>query len=267
MKIAFYGREIQNEFLPHPQEGVLFQTIESGQKLSSDVDLLVSLGGDGTFLRTLEIVSDSNIPVLGINMGHLGFLAGNRPEFLQRLVTEFCEGHYTVRKHTVLQIEGNGWQIPCFPYALNEVYVQRSATAMLEVMVEVDGKPLATYWGDGLIVATPTGSTAYSLSAGGPVVFPDSPVWVISPVAPHNLNMRPIVLPDSACLTVCANCRFGESRLNLDNRSLTLKSGSVFTIKKAPYTLNSLVFEGNDFVSALRDKLLWGFDKRNGGIS
>ena len=251
--------------MPRPVEGVQFQTVEGGGPISPDTDLLVSLGGDGTFLHTLELVGDSRIPVVGVNMGHLGFLAGNRPEFLQRLVSEFCEGRYTERHHTLLQIEGLGWKFPCFPYALNEVNVQRAGSAMLEVAAEADGQPLVTCWGDGLIMATPTGSTAYSLSAGGPVVFPDSPVWVLSPVAPHNLNLRPIVLPDSVCVTVRVNCRGGASRLNLDNRTLLVEDGTAFTVKKAPFTLTSLVFDGNDFISALRDKLLWGFDKRNGG--
>lgn len=265
MNVAFYGSAVQKEWLPAPVAGLSFHKIEEKSKLPGTTDLLVTLGGDGTFLEALELVRDSNIPIAGINFGRLGFLTGCRPDFIDRLFDAVREGNYITSRHTVLSIEAKGLEDQIYPFALNEVCVQRLSSAMVEVDVKINGQPLSTYRGDGIIVATPTGSTAYSLSVGGPIVFPNSGVLILSPIAPHNLNVRPIVLPDCDELQICVKSRGQKARLHLDNRSVIIDPEYTFVVKKAPFTVTSLTFLGNDFISALREKLMWGFDKRNRG--
>lgn len=264
MKVALYGRALTEAWIPKEDKELSVQVLKQGDALQEDVDVLVTLGGDGTFLDALEIVKDTNIPIAGINFGRLGFLAGNRPQSVDEWWDMLKQKQYTTVKHTVLSVHIEDMPMSVFPYAVNEVSVQREGPAMLEMDVCVDNQPLSTYRGDGLIVATPTGSTAYSLSVGGPIVFPKSDVILLSSIAPHNLNVRPIVLPSDAALHVKVLSRNGKAVLTVDNRSQTIPSGTSFEVRKASFALNSLVFPGNDFITTLRDKFMWGFDKRNG---
>lgn len=282
MKLVFYGWEIQKAWIPTATADVEYVFVEGCRpipptfSLPADTSLLVTLGGDGTFLEALPLLQGQAIPVTGINFGRLGFLAGSPPEFLEQLIDCFRRGQYEERHHTVVTLEATGVASQAegmpgavlhalYPYALNEVSIQRLGPAMLEMDVKVNGRLLTTYRGDGLIAATPTGSTAYSLSVGGPVVFPQARVLTVSPISPHNLNVRPVVLPDNVRLDICVHSRSGRALLALDNRSVEVPDGFSFAIKKAPYVLTTLSFEENDFLSTLREKLLWGFDIRNGG--
>lgn len=231
--------------------------------LRKDTDIFVSLGGDGTFLQALQWVRDTGIPIVGINFGHLGFLAGADAEPIQHWVELLMKKQYTASHYQLLEIVSPAFPPSEFPYALNEVSVQRQFPQMMEIEVSLSGQQLPVYRADGLIVATPTGSTAYSLSVGGPIVFPDSRVLLLSPIAPHNLNLRTIVIPDDQVLELRVRTRGEKALLCADNRSVYIESGSLITIKKADFVLNSLNFPGNSFVRTLRQKLLWGFDKRN----
>ncbi|MCL2727000.1 MAG: NAD(+)/NADH kinase [Bacteroidales bacterium] len=227
--------------------------------------LLLNLGGDGTFLESLLFVKDRPIPVTGIQFGRLGFLTGVglEPDFscLERLIT----GDYSVEERSVVEVSSPLLPESFFPYALNECAIKRKGPGMMSIGVRLQAGALPTYWADGLIVATPTGSTAYSLSVGGPIVFPSANVLIVAPIAPHNLNMRPIVIPDSEELSVYAQGRAENVVLTLDNRSISIPCGSEINIRKAPFTLHYISLQRQHFISALHEKLLWGFDKRNFG--
>ncbi len=265
MKVVFYGKEINNQWLLPDRGDVSYETLPEDRILPGDTDLLITAGGDGTFLEALQIVKDSGIPIVGVNFGRLGFLTGCSPEFIGQLFDLVERKEYYKTIHTVLAIEQEEIRSKIYPYALNEICIQRYSSAMIEVDVKIDGKHVSTYRGDGIIVATPTGSTAYSLSVGGPIVFPESGVLILSPIAPHNLNVRPLVFKDDARLEIEVKSRSPKAQLHLDNRSVDIDLPYSFVVKKAPFTITSLSFAGNDFITTLREKLMLGFDKRNGG--
>jgi len=265
MKVVFYRKDLKKDWHLPTRSGMTFQMLGDDRKLPSDTDLLVTIGGDGTFLEALEIVKDSGIPIAGVNFGRLGFLTGCGPDFIEYMFDAVKEKDFSTTTHTVLSLTGQESPLGIYPYAINEICIQRNTPAMLEVEVMMDSQPVATYRGDGIIVATPTGSTAYSLSVGGPIVFPQSGVLVLSPIAPHNLNVRPIVFPDHAELEIRVKSRLPNARLYLDNRSVVVDLPYSFKVKKAHFHLTSLSFAGNDFITTLREKLMMGFDKRNGG--
>lgn len=264
MKVVFYGKEIKKDWFLPEKEGVSFQILGNDRKLPPETDLLVTVGGDGTFLEALEIVGDSGIPIAGVNFGRMGFLTGCGPDFIGHLFDSVQNKKFSTTNHTVLSIEGETKKEQIYPYAINEICIQRFSSAMIEMDVKMNGKHLSTYRGDGVIVATPTGSTAYSLSVGGPVVFPESGVLIISPIAPHNLNVRPLVIPDNAVLEIKVRSRSPSAHLHLDNRSVVVDLPYGFVVKKAHFSITSLSFTGNDFITTLREKLMMGFDKRNG---
>lgn len=230
--------------------------------LSSGAEMLLAVGGDGTFLSAATIVSDSAIPVLGVNMGRLGFLSENSPE---AAVNAIVNGDWSVEDRHLLKVDFDGMPPTLWPYALNEVTVHRRGAAMLGVDVSIDGRLLPTYWADGLLVATSSGSTAYSLSVGGPIVIPESKVLIVSPIAPHNLNVRPLIVPDGVTIDLDLQSRDAFAGLTMDNRTLVLPSDAHIRIAVAQFSLKRVRLNQSDFINALTEKLFWGEDKRNGG--
>ncbi len=227
-----------------------------------DVDFIVSLGGDGTFLRAAAWSGASGVPVAGVNMGHLGYLAAFTPGELRALPRLLAEGRYQLQRRSLLEVRfPDRAPLPdgFWPYALNEVSFLRLASAsMIDVMVEIDGRRLATYSGDGLIVSTPTGSTGYNLSVGGPLIQPGVEAWSLSPIAPHALTMRPLVVSDRSVLSIKTMSRTPSFRLSLDSRTVSLPAKTRVEIRKAPFSINVVLREGRTFADALRDKLHWG---------
>ena len=230
-------------------------------------DLAMSIGGDGTFLHTAYHVGDKQIPIMGVNTGHLGYLSAAPLADAARIVEAVTGGDYLVEPRTMLSVrrtgdnpEAEGAEWPC---ALNVVAILRHASAsMIAVDTSVDSQPLARYLCDGLIVATPTGSTAYNLSAGGPILAPSAPSWVITPVAPHSLNMRPIVVADSATIEVVPHSRAGCYTLSIDGMVWTLPAGTGLRISRSRFHTNVVRLRGKSFTDTLREKLLWGVAAR-----
>lgn len=231
--------------------------------LPEGTDLLLCMGGDGTLLESLPLIRKRAIPVVGVNFGRLGFLAGADHGPGTEWIDDFFEKRYIIEKKMLFEATGDFLPDGFYPFALNEVAIQRRDPLMVSVDVKVDGKNLPTYWSDGLVVATPTGSTAYSLSIGGPIMFPGVKAMILAPIAPHNLNIRPIVIPETSVLEISVNAKIGPAILSLDNRSVPFPNGKVLTIKKAGYDLNYISFREDKFIDGLRKKLLWGEDKRN----
>lgn len=225
-------------------------------------DMLLSVGGDGTFLSSSKLVSASGIPVLGVNFGRLGFLSENRPSAVANAI---LSGEYTVESRVMLKAEvcTSCADIDEWPYALNEFTVHRSGAAMLGVDVTIDGVKLPTYWSDGLIVSTSSGSTAYSLSAGGPIVLPESRVLIVTPIAPHNLNVRPLVVPDNAEITLRMHSRDENVIFTADNRTAVVPADTEIAIRVAQFSLKRVRLNRSNFIEALTEKLFWGEDVRN----
>ena len=241
-------------------------TLSDDAPLPEDADMLLSIGGDGTFLSAAKYLAGRPIPVMGVNCGRMGFLSENRPCDVAQAI---LSGEYTVENRAMLKAEildhgtGDGSGIGVWPYALNEFTVHRSGAAMLGVDVTIDGVCLPTYWADGLIVSTSSGSTAYSLSAGGPIVLPESKVLIISPIAPHNLNVRPLVVPDSAEISLRLNSRDDKVILTADNRTSLVSSETQIRISVAQFSLKRVRLKRSNFIDALTEKLFWGEDVRN----
>lgn len=234
--------------------------------LPDDTDMLLSLGGDGTYLDSVALVRGRDIPVAGINFGRLGFLTTvQASEDGFPWVDDLLAGNYTVEERDLLRVrpEEGAFDSQFHPFAANEISVQRQGTGMLSIDVLIDGRPLPTYWADGIVVATPTGSTAYSLSVGGPVVLPSSKVLILAPVAPHNLNVRPLVVPITSVISLSFRSREERAVLTVDNRSTVIESGARFVISKGEYGFRHVSLSDDNFINALRTKLLWGEDKRN----
>ena len=229
-----------------------------------NIDYLFSVGGDGTFLNTLEILKDSSIPILGINTGRLGFLSSISTEETEYAITELLNQNYYLDQRTLLTLESDQNPFGVDNYALNEITLQKKDTStMVTIHVFMDGVFLNSYWADGLIIATPTGSTAYSLSCNGPIVLPGSGNFIITPIAPHNLNVRPLVIPDTTELTLKIEGRTDQFLVALDSRSKTVHQSTTLTIKKADYGINLVRLKKHDILDTLRNKLMWGADKRN----
>lgn len=244
----------------------------SHEDIRGKVKFLFSIGGDGTLLETITLVKDSGIPVMGINTGRLGFLSSISKDEIAPALDAVLKGKFTLDKRSLISLESPKNVFKSFNCALNEVTIQKSySSAMITIHASVNGKFLNTYWADGLIIATPTGSTAYSLSCGGPIVMPDSENFVITPVAPHNLNVRPMIISSSDVVTLEVESRHNlpeekkrpEFLLSLDARSEAVSSSSKLTFKKAKYQISLVKTENHDFLTALRSKLMWGADKRN----
>ena len=222
-------------------------------------EMLLSFGGDGTFLSAAALALDASLPILGVNFGRLGFLSENKPE---SVADALARKDYSIQMRGLVEVSGlSGGDGP--QLALNEICVLREGPAMLGVDVEVDSLPLPTYWADGLLVATSSGSTAYSLSAGGPICLPDARVLIITPIAPHNLNVRPLVVPDSSDIRIRFRSRDSQVRLTVDNRNYDVPSDSELKIRAVPGALKRVVLGGSNFIGALKARLLWGGDIRN----
>lgn len=246
--------------------GCVLYDIESRGDLRQGTEAVISVGGDGTFLSASKRVADSGIPIIGVNMGRLGFLSENKPEDVAEALVK---GEYRLENRTMLSASISGTdvdgKIDFWPYALNEVTVHRSGAAVLGISVCVDGEELPTYWADGLIVATSSGSTAYSLSAGGPICTPDSKVLIIAPIAPHNLNVRPLVVPETAEIEISIRSRDASAIFTMDNRTMTIGISARIRVSMAQFSLNRIRLSRSSFVKALVSKLFWGEDIRNNG--
>ena len=230
------------------------------------IDVLFTIGGDGTLLRAIPLIKDSNVPILGINTGQLGFLTSVNKESLVKGLDMFFNKKYTLIKRTLIELKTSPEidEITSFPYALNEVTINRkNSTSMLSIKTTINQKLLTTYWSDGLIISTPTGSTGYSLSSGGPIISPDANTFVLNPIAPHNISMRPLIVPDKSDIKINVTGRSKKHLISLDNRRVTIKNESYISISKAPFLVKTIQLEGDDFFMTLRDKLFWGLDKRN----
>jgi len=292
MKIAIYSRGIENnqhkniiafieELKTYNVEPVFFQdffnqfystvniqgkysTFNSADDLNNNIDFMISLGGDGTLLDTVTFIQDKGIPVLGINYGRLGFLATLGKEDLNSAIKALVDRTYVLDKRTLIHLDAD---LPLFgsaPYALNEFVLHKKDTSsMIKIHTYLNGEFLNTYWADGLIVATPTGSTGYSLSCSGPVIFPDSGNFVITPVAPHNLNIRPIVVPDDNIISFEIESRSDGFLCSMDSRREIVPKEVQLAVKKEKFRINLVRLNENNFLQTLRNKLSWGLDKRN----
>ncbi|MGL2987345.1 NAD kinase [Flavobacterium sp. RSSA_27] len=243
-----------------------YKTFSSYTELDSGFDMLISIGGDGTMLRAVTLVRNSGVPLLGINAGRLGFLANVQKENIAAFMQLVLDKKYTLSKRTLLSLSCSpeNEAILDLDFALNEVTVSRKdSTSMITIETYLNGEFLNSYWADGLIIATPTGTTGYSLSCGGPILTPDVKSLVITPIAPHNLNARPLVISDETEIVLRVTGRENQYLVSLDSRITTVQNESVLTIKKTPFQINMIEIQEETFLKTLRNKLLWGEDRRN----
>ena len=245
-------------------EGCKLYRVYHTKDLENGTKFLLSIGGDGTFLNSSTLVAQTGLPILGLNFGRLGFLSENVPINMAKTI---IKGDFVTEQRALLALGFsstlNKPSIENYPYAVNEVCMHRSTGAMLGVNVRVDGAELPTYWADGLLVATSTGSTAYSLSVGGPILLPESKVLIISPIAPHNLNVRPLIVPNTAKIELRFIARNDSLMFTVDNRSVEISADTVIKVSLAHFSLNRLRLNESNFINALTSKLFWGEDIRN----
>jgi len=226
-------------------------------------DFVISMGGDGTFLKSAGHVGPKNIPIVGVNMGRLGFLADISPSDIESAITAIYDGDYDIESRGVLQIETSDGKFPECPFALNDISVlKRDNASMISIKATINGEYLTTYQADGLVVTTPTGSTAYSLSNGGPILLPSCGVFGITPVAPHSMNIRPIVVPDDSVIELSVASRSHNFLIAVDGRSVKCEEGIGITMRKAGYEIQVVKQKGNSYFHTMRDKLMWGADVR-----
>ncbi|MDR0263144.1 MAG: NAD kinase [Sphingobacterium sp.] len=293
MRIAIYGREFQPSVIPHVKHlfeylvdknieiwvydpfheflisqfecAFNFSTYHTYQEIKDHIDIMLSLGGDGTMLSAVSLIKDSGIPIAGINFGRLGFLASINKNDFENAIDDILNQRFSIQKRVLLSVESE--QANLFQgnnYALNDITVFRyDSSAMITVNARINGELLNSYWADGLIIATPTGSTAYSLSCGGPIIMPESGNFVITPISPHNLNVRPIVISNQFTLELEIESRSNQYILSCDSKNESIDTSVKLTIKQAPFTINLIRLPHESFFSTLREKLLWGIDVRN----
>lgn len=263
LQLVFY-KSFYERLLPYYVPANPTRLFTSKTDLPLNTDMLFSLGGDGTMLDSICFVGDSGIPLIGINLGRLGFLAAIPEEEVEAAILSLVRGSYTLEKRTLIHLDSN---IPLFdgsPFALNEFTLHRQDTSsMIKVHTYLNGEFLNTYWADGLIVATPTGSTGYSLSCGGPVVFPQTSSFVITPVAPHNLNTRPIVVPDDNVISFEIEGRSEQFLCTLDARTEIIKANVQLAVKRESFMVSLVRPDEHNFLNTIRQKLYWGIDRRN----
>lgn len=292
MRTAIYGRAFNNSVLPYVQEVfdvlndlnipiLVYQEyldfINDKIKLPSNVigftdhaglagqaDVLISLGGDGTLLDTLSLVRDSGIPVIGINFGRLGFLASINKDEIRKAVEALQNKEFTLDKRSLLSLESKHHLFGEENFALNDITIhRRDKSAMMIIHAYMNDEFVNSYWADGLIIATPTGSTAYSLSCGGPIIYPSAQNFVITPIAPHNLNVRPVIIPDDVSLTFEVEARSAKFLVSCDSRTETVDRSVKITLNKADFHVNLIRLNNESYLKTLRNKLLWGIDTRN----
>jgi NAD+ kinase len=292
MKIGIYGRQFNNSVLPYIQQvfdclvecnvEVLvykdfydfvqdklflpkqFKSFQSHDDIKNIVDVMISLGGDGTMLDTVAIVRDAGIPMIGINFGRLGFLASINKEGIKYAIDAIIEKKFTVDTRSLLKIETSQKLFGELNFALNDLTIhKRDTSAMILIHCYLNGEFLNSYWADGLIVATPTGSTAYSLSCGGPIILPRSGNFVITPISPHNLNVRPVIIADDSELMFEIEGRSSKYLITCDSRTEVIDSTLKIIVKRADFDINLIRLNNESYLSTLRNKLLWGIDTRN----
>jgi len=245
-------------------EQARISTFHSYADLPADLNCMITIGGDGTLLEAVTHVRHSRIPLLGINTGRLGFLSGFSKDEMELAARMALSGEYHLEQRSLIQVETPGDYFEDTPFALNEVtFHKRDTSSMITLHVKMDGRPLNSYWADGLIISTPTGSTGYSLSCGGPIMMPESKNLIITPIAPHNLNVRPLVIADSSVLSIEAEVRGRHFMIALDSRSAIVPSGESVGIRKADFSIQLARKPDQEFLGTLREKLMWGIDKRN----
>ena len=243
-----------------------YKTFTDYSDLDTSFDLMFTMGGDGTFLRAVTFVRNLNIPILGINMGRLGFLATIQKEHIKISLKALINNDYTIKERSLLTVKTStkNAALEEINFALNEVTVaRRNTTSMITIETYLDDEYLTSYWADGLIVSTPTGSTGYSLSCGGPVITPQAKNFVLTPIAPHNLNARPLVVPDTTKIKLKITGREKQALISLDSRITVIDNETEVSIEKADFTIKTVQLHDQSFLKTLRDKLLWGEDKRN----
>jgi len=240
-----------------------YQVFNSKTGLPENTDFMFSLGGDGTFLDTLYFVRKSSIPVLGINTGRLGFLANISREEISEAMDLLFSGDYVLEDRSLIRLNTSEGPLDDFSTALNEIAIHKQNASMITINAELDGEFLNSYWADGLIISTPTGSTAYSMSAGGPIMLPESKNFIISPISPHNLTVRPLVVPDNKTIKLRVSTRSDKYLVAMDSRSYYVKNDIDLLIDRAPYGIKMIKFPSNVFYNTLRNKLMWGLDRRN----
>ncbi|MEO6904249.1 MAG: NAD kinase [Bacteroidia bacterium] len=292
MKIAIYGRPTEDNVSEHIQtlfnklkeynaDVIIYQPFykyihqklklttpisffNTPTELTKDIDYILSLGGDGTFLELLMYVRNSGIPMLGINTGRLGFLANVAKTEIANAIDSIAQKKFIIEKRALLSLEDPTKLFGDLNYGMNELTVmKKDSSSMITIHAYVNNEYLNSYFADGLIIATPTGSTAYSLSCGGPLIMPGSENFVITPIAPHNLNVRPLVISDNNIITLKVTGRSSHYLVSLDSRSEIIDSSIELTIKKANFCVNLIQLENQSFFNTIRNKLLWGLDKRN----
>ncbi len=292
MRIAIYGRDFNDSVLPFIQEvfdALVVNNVEiavylkfhnfvknkvslpenihtfsTHTDLLGKTDVLLSLGGDGTILDTISLVRDSEIPVIGINFGRLGFLASINKGEIRNAIKALVDKEYSLDKRSILNLDSKNNLFTDENFALNDITIhRRDNSAMMIIHAYMNGEFVNSYWADGLIIATPTGSTAYSLSCGGPIILPNAQNFVITPIAPHNLNVRPIIVPDNVELTFEIEARSTKFLLSCDSRTETVDRSVKITINKAKFSVNLVRLNNESYLTTLRNKLLWGIDTRN----
>ena len=229
------------------------------EKLSNEYDFVISIGGDGTILRSANEIGELSIPIIGLNKGRLGFLANSPIEIIDSIIEKITNSNYRISERTIIQVEFDGKT----KNALNEISISRkNTTSLITIDTKLNDQYLNTYWADGLIISTPTGSTGYSLSCGGPIIMPDSKNLVLTPIAPHNLNARPLVISDNKKIEISINGRENEYFVSADSQIFSVNIDSKINISKAPYFLKMVEFEEDSYINTLREKLMWGKDRR-----
>ena len=259
---------IEESFLEYVTNKLRFKnevtTFSSHEDLKDKVDILFSVGGDGTLLSAVSFIRNSNIPILGINTGRLGFISSIAPDQIEQAVNDVLNKNYKTNKRTLLTLNTSNNLFKNKNFALNEVaIVKKDTSSMIKIEAYVDDEFLNTYWADGLIVSTPTGSTGYSLSCGGPIIAPGTNNIIITPIAQHNLNVRPIVINHNSTIKLKVEDRDQLALVSLDSCSRAFDSSVELTIKKANFKINLIEPQNNSFISTVRQKLMWGSDKRN----
>lgn len=263
---VYIAKEFQEIIEEHEGIATPVSTMKAFHKLDATFDLFFSVGGDGTLLKAITYVGDLGIPIVGINTGRLGFLATIQKTKIAKSLKNIIKGNYRISERTLLRIHSEPEKPKLFPldYALNEIAVNRkNTTSMIKVDTWINGEYLNTYWSDGLIISTPTGSTGYSLSCGGPVMHPETHSLAITPIAPHNLTARPLIIPDESKITLKVSGREDHYLVSLDSRIATVHNDTELHIEKAPFRIKMVQMEDATFINTLREKLLWGEDKRN----
>lgn len=263
---AFFEKEFYDLLKSHQSIEKEYNTYRHFNDLDNSFDAMITIGGDGTILRAVTYIRDLDIPVIGVNAGRLGFLATIKKDAIKESIEEVIRGEYSTQERTLLQVRTvpETAKYSELNFALNEVTVARkNTTSMIGVKTYLNEEYLTNYWADGLIIATPTGSTGYSLSCNGPVILPNAKSLAITPIAPHNLNARPMVIPDNTSIQLEVNAREKDFLLSLDSRITTVPLGTKVFVEKAPFTIKSILPKNQSYLRTLRSKLLWGEDTRN----